>query len=821
MRVAENWTTHPVANILRVGGNKCQEFIENLEVPWGKKTRKQQETQQELQHQENEAYTAINTPISNNNSSGNSVNYSTSQVGTQEQSIYPVPPLEQNKQIKGRKGNYQITSGIVKEKEKGRVRFYNGIQVNQNKKVLIQEFLLVPPDFNEEEAKKCQNKFEQLYTITFNNGKGQDFRLITPLEVIADSNKKYKNCYLISEEIDKSETLREYQIKNQFMKCEQVREVIKQVLQSLHFLHSKKVNIPREEFPERLSNLYHGNISLDSLLIVQNEDTKDFFIYLKDLSLWENACNPPASKTTQSTQSQQGDLRDLGKVCYKLLLGSDKEPADEKKWNQIREDENLSNYIRHLLGTDKQYPAFSGAEEALRVILNLPYNERKNNNSNLQQTQAGEQLEEEEEYDNSNNSLLKPLSIVTTLFIVAGLASVTGFAISYFWNHRGGSAIAGGNIIPCQSTKTTDNKAPYCNIGDVKTDVEVENDKTKKQQKTYIDSSYGIWSYLRTKPLSLGKTFDAEFQRRVNGKFSITNNITKESSLENSLGKLNQKIASFVITVIPTKDMVTTKENNPNFDFEVIAYDALVPLVAFSNSQQQKDKIPPVIFQEKITLDELRDLYTKAKGSSTTNLMRTNELPIKLYLPSENIGKNKDKPKIVELFKKLALITIDDAQQQTKLLDVVNNIFNRELKSLSKQHKAQDILKSEQILKKIFNDFQNGTISLSVDLLSQVIGQCTVYPLAVVNQKGEEVQLLMENNGNKITPQTDLCRKGSYRANINALRDASYPLGYSITVVYPKDSDDNTGKMFAEMLQSDEGQSLLRGTGLVPVREIE
>lgn len=828
VRVASNWITHPVANISRVAINRFQQFIENVEIPFGKDTGKQQESQQESQIQGESAHTATTTPASSDNTHIASINYSTPQENTQKKTIYSTETLKQYKSIKGRKGTYQAISEFPEILEDGRVRLYEGFQINLNKKVLIKEFLLVAPDFNDTEANKCQSNFDKLAAINFPNGKGQDFRLITPLEVISESRNKYKCCYLITEKIDNSKTLREYLIeKKQLMSTEQVRNVLKQVLQSLHFLHSKRVSVPREENQEKISQLYHGNISLDSLLIVQNEDTQDFFIYLKDLSLWEDACNPPrlAPQTSQPIQTseklQQGDLRDLGRVCYKLLSGSDREALDTKDWNHIK-DINLSNYIRRLSLANTPYrvkdtenEAFQTAETALQTLLKTLPNYRK---TEVIQTNAIE--ESESELDDNNNFL--PFSMIKNALLVAGLASVGGFVISSLWLNMRGSVSAGVNITPCQPLKTQEKEAPYCRISDVNLDKEAVKGKLPKN---FIDSSYGIWSFLMKKPLSLGNTFGQEFQNRVNNNFSITK-IHNTSSLDESLKQLDEGKPDFIMAAIPTKNMEDYKNKHSNFEFKEIAYDALVVLVSFSNSQERQNKIPPLIFQEKITLDELRSLYTNSSGSSEANLSRINGSGIKLYL-TRNYA---DRPQIVELFQN-SLLNNKDAPQEDKILNKIQGeIYQRELKEIfqkkinlqSKQNRFEKILTSDYIFKNIFSDFEdNGVISLGVDLLSQVIGQCTVYPLALVNENGQKVQLLVENNGNEITPETDLCRKGSYRVNIDALKNANYSLGYTIAVVYRQDSENSSGKLFADMLRSNEGQSLLKGAGLVPIRQIE
>ncbi|MGC9505890.1 substrate-binding domain-containing protein [Baaleninema sp.] len=101
--------------------------------------------------------------------------------------------------------------------------------------------------------------------------------------------------------------------------------------------------------------------------------------------------------------------------------------------------------------------------------------------------------------------------------------------------------------------------------------------------------------------------------------------------------------------------------------------------------------------------------------------------------------------------------------------------------------------------------------------LSFVMGQCSVYPLAIVGENGT-VQAFVDTYGKPITPQTDLCDdKGGYTANFNKLvRERAYPLSYRV-VAY-RETGNETPPLFVELMTTDEGQSLLRALGLVPCR---
>jgi len=125
----------------------------------------------------------------------------------------------------------------------------------------------------------------------------------------------------------------------------------------------------------------------------------------------------------------------------------------------------------------------------------------------------------------------------------------------------------------------------------------------------------------------------------------------------------------------------------------------------------------------------------------------------------------------------------------------------------------------------ILQDFENDTPQLGIGfgLLSQAFGQCSVYPLAVsVGDVGEAVQPLVQNNGQPVDPTTDLCNdKGGYALDVNAFSSDHYPLTIVLEVIYPKEGDRaQAGQQFAAMLRTEEGQQLLRETGLVPIRKL-
>ncbi|MEH2270794.1 MAG: hypothetical protein V7K68_20670, partial [Nostoc sp.] len=286
----------------------------------------------------------------------------------------PIPPLQKNEDIRGRRGRYRIQSnGAIQEFE--RVRLYSATHVLNNKPVVIKEYLLPDTDFNPKEARERKEQFELVTSINLKSGGGQDFRLVTAWDAIAPLNEK--RCYFITEPIANSITLRQYLEKVQRpMTSMQVREVMGQVLQTLWFLHNQRIRLPNGEV---CFGLPHGNLSLDSLLIVATEQqsiitNQQFFIYLCNLSLWENLFQTPASKAI--SPSIDKDLKDLGYLSFYLLQGATEDliygqlfdPKNEQNWSSI-EDVTLKKIIRRLIGLDAP---FLNADDARHALITLP-----------------------------------------------------------------------------------------------------------------------------------------------------------------------------------------------------------------------------------------------------------------------------------------------------------------------------------------------------------------------------------------------------------------------------------------------------------------
>jgi hypothetical protein len=124
------------------------------------------------------------------------------------------------------------------------------------------------------------------------------------------------------------------------------------------------------------------------------------------------------------------------------------------------------------------------------------------------------------------------------------------------------------------------------------------------------------------------------------------------------------------------------------------------------------------------------------------------------------------------------------------------------------------------MLRSILQDFeQNDVGGIGFAPLSEVFGQCSVYPLALKADDQPPMQALaLTFTETPIDPRVDLCdRKGGYVIDADQIRTGAYPLAYPLVVVYLRDnSRPNIGAKFAELLRTTEGQTFLGQLDLVP-----
>ncbi|MFB2877377.1 substrate-binding domain-containing protein [Floridanema aerugineum] len=801
VREVTNFVRYPLENASRIAMRRFQDVYENIEVGQDKQNQNKQISGQSTNGKQ------LNSPVifrepqetSEPRETTNAMKIAIAERLAKRQTyrVDIAPILLKNQEIRGgRRGRYRVDN-LLKDGE--RVRLYNGVQIVNNKPVIIKECLLPDREFNKKEAKERKEKFERVARVNLKNGGGQDFRLISPWDAIASGNEKI--CYLIFEQtISNSSTLRDYLANHGAMSGKQVRQVLYQVLQTLWFLHSQKLRFSADEVQEGLP---HGNLTLDSLLIVTSNQNAindpQFFIYVSDLALWEDLFKPPTTKI--ANHSPEKDLQDLGYISFYLISGGTVDgvfsqpldPTIEQHWPPVK-DVRLKRFIHRLLGIDKR---FASAYEARQALLELPPEEEF-------EEQNAALIETYEKEENKNWQFLR------TLLIALVLALLAGFLGRIIWLTLRNSdeiqlPLIGSSSQTCCFAKV--NKVPN---GEVR----------------YATETDGTWNYILNNASlsSYTKTLAQELRNRE----PRLQNYTQSNSTGDLIEDVRSGAVDFALT--------TYVDKLPNdLQQQVVAYDGLLVFVAFSNSKR-KENIPNTL-DGKITLEQLREIYKKGEISNWSPPKEFNK--IKLYLPIDN-------PTTIKLIDKL--LTEGESSPELEQLKQRNRneekqikekrIFEKNLEidkrySIGSWRWRQEIAAITQkvndrkndeayILEQILNDFENKkTVGIGFGLLSRIFGQCSVYPLAV-GTKGQEIQPLVQqiqNNVQPIEPTTDLCNdKGSYWPNVKAFESGSYPLMYKLVVIYPKDKNrSQAGKKFAELLKTEEGQLLLLEAGLVPL----
>ena len=674
------------------------------------------------------------------------------------------PVLTNRREILGRRGRYRVSSFLG---ERGIGRLYKGTQITENRSVIIREYFLPGNIFNSIEIQQRKQAFERLAGVNLSDGKVHDFRLIGSLEAIADDHEN--RCYLITKgPLNFNKTLRDYLTEQGPLPERQVHEIIKQLLQTLEFLHSHKFRLGNAQVQR---GLMHGNINLDSILFVkcENQDKVNdhqFFVYATDLGIWENLFIETISKKIELSDLEfkpQIDLSDLGRLSFFLLVGRDSniealhpiDPRDKQMWPSI--DSSLKEFILRLIGVNG---SFESAEMARQALPPLPSEKISLPSGDLEDSKAK-----------------KSSNLKKKILWAAGGALVLGLIGSAAWFGFSAWRASQEKIILDKKLKSI-----TCCIQSVEFPVE---------KFVYASLDNDIWNYIlkHRSLVSLNKTLEEELKEKV-PKLQLT--YKTEKSLETALEKLKNQSLDFLVTALP-ESKSTLGELETSFNIETIAYDGVAVFVAFSDIHRDKNIAKSL--KGEITIQQLRQLYT-GEVKNWKEIGGPN-LPVKLYMPTDQ--------RLIQLFEQRIFAGYPEE------LNLFRKLKNQTIRQENATKGLRDVLQ----------DFENDDVgSIGFDAFSKVYGQCSVYPLAVGLTTDTAVQALIQDNGKPVNPKSDLCDdKGSYWLNSDAFNSInSYPLRYQIAVLYStRGNEASPGKRFADLWKTKEGQSLLNATGLVPL----
>ncbi|MGB3191255.1 MAG: hypothetical protein WBB43_17760 [Limnoraphis sp.] len=782
-----NFVSHPDATIRRIVRRRAQQIYEQVEI--GRSDRNHQKQETPVSQQSQNSFQA--EPRINRQRGG---------VQTRIQPATLDQPILTERSRRRRKDKtqkvlvqgYEIRDRFGRRYEIGqclshldRIRQYEATPISQQKqRVFIQEYL-------------TQSDSDYLAEVNHQNGKTREFRLLTPIDIIKDfyeDNPQDIRWYLIVEQLPKSLTLREdLQRRHQPLTPTQVSKIIKQVLQTLQFLHNcYEVRLSQS----MRTGIGHGNLNLDSILLVHNEtqspfDEEDdqFSIYVSRIALWENLLDSLESEVNHPSLSKkafQQDLVDLGRVSYLLSGGKQEIPDQDFQWHQYCHPE-LKNFILKLYSGE-----FKRASDAHRELLKLPLDHP------LEPISANHIFVDSEQQPRSKSQRSWTIPLI---FLLATLVSLGILII-------GIRRFLSGSKPPNPANIVLNKKSDHSQFDQVDIPSSLLNQSINysadQRWKTALKTSVGyggnqsLANQLNPSQISLNLQPPNLFSfiREGNNTETLENRII--SALKNS---------QFIVTSLFANELQLLQDSE-QLEVQTIAYDALLAYVAFSDVQR-KGSLPRLL-SGKISLDSLKQLYSdqpltlkdlgidNSQNQTIKRISICNKNPEEVFL-------------VTSLFENLAWKNEGEINNFRNLIDE-----DKKACTQTGYTKGQAIALAE------FE--QGGQATIGIDLFSKVFNQCSVYPLAIVGEgKLTAVQPIIQNNGSSITPETDLCMdKGSYKPNPKVFEQGDYPLGYAIAVIYKKEGGkDSAGQVFYNIMKTDEGQYLLHSAGLIPIRELK
>ncbi|MEM7715941.1 MAG: substrate-binding domain-containing protein, partial [Cyanobacteria bacterium P01_A01_bin.68] len=458
--------------------------------------------------------------------------------------------------------------------------------------------------------------------------------------------------------------------------------------------------------------------------------------------------------------SYKEDLESLGLIAFYLWLGRTTNHHTGKKIDPAEHellpdtDNQLKQFIYRLLGFDA---AFKDADTARQALLQM---------SLLSQDDSAQPFRESQENQ-------KRFPLYKALLGLLALLLIGGGLWYYFWQRR-----------HLEESKYIAWNQLLANFSEV--------NNVPPGTFLYSSEKNATWSFT----LSLAP----EDENRLNN--LLTQPKPEVEAIFKHIGvdiKNNNKILIEEIRNGQKSFAITSLENIITNDMnkKKIAYDGLLVFVTFNKN----DNSLPKALGGKISLQQLRQIYTGRVTNWKQIAPNLPSLPIEPYVPKEK--------EAVEKFKQLVL---QNNRQDIALFEDKIAQFKTEDTEITQQKMRQAISKREE------------TGKIGFGILNKTWNQCAGYPLAILNRNNQPVQPLFRIGKRvPINPSDDLCDKANY-FNVEAFRSdktISYPLGYHLYLVYPKDnSRELAGSVFADMLRTRRGQCLLYKVGLVPLQPI-
>ncbi|MEM8611315.1 MAG: hypothetical protein AAGF93_04795 [Cyanobacteria bacterium P01_H01_bin.105] len=657
------------------------------------------------------------------------------------------------------------------------IRCYDGLQDNGSEPVWIYEYCFDGDSWSEEDIDERKRRFKHLIDLNLRLGQGSDFRIIRPRDVISPAGNR---VYLITRPLPQSLTLKDFLNEQPIPWTRlQIERFLNQVLQSLQYLQTYLVNWPGDRWEQKLS---HGNLSCEHLWLRLTDNGVElnehpFFIYLGRFSLWEQLFQPqnlPIAQGNEELGSVDDDLKALAYIVFALIQGyqSEADPTDLDLWPEDNNIRALYPYVLQLLGQGDS-GRFKSIDSAVSVLRSLP-------ETYLPSVVPDQPQETEEEEPTPERNLALPLLLLGG-GILLGLATW----LAWSFNPDGNRRLACSD--PCRLQDVSSEGGAPLRYG-----IEAGSSWGK-----------GFFSTL-TSPLKQPRPNMAEFQRTL---------------LERDPTFLLQKVhPSLVSKDLLIEDLRTgtldaalmQKAQALPSDMErrTVGYDGIAIFVAHSDALRD-DSIPKRL-KGRISLQALRQVLLDP--STALDGAR-----VKLYWPNDNVTAN------------LLRDFLFDSDTDKVLFEQRRREEQRPTQSA--------FLEPERMYEQMLGDFETNAqtdkedfIGIGFNRISQMMGQCSVYPLALVD--GGRTHHLFTKADSPIDQTTDLCGdKGTYWVNHRLFEAESYPLAYEMAVVYHRPADVELcqryetgcakGQLLADKLLTPEGQYLLSEVGLVPVLPIQ
>jgi hypothetical protein len=492
-------------------------------------------------------------------------------------------PLVEKMQIRGKNGIYAIDRLMGR---RGLGRLYAATLQETKQPIVLKEYLLPSRYFNVAEKRAFQDSFKSLAGLSLVGSPEQDFRILSPIEVISDGEDE--RCYLILDERSASQTLQQTLQQTGALPPNTVQNLLSQVLQILEVLHEQKFQLPLGKIQ---SGLVHGNLNLDTVLIQLENPAEvigpltlrpsNFFVYLSDLSLWEQLCKTPLMKLPEASITQ--DLINVGYLGFYALNGGAIDPTGkaldpENSENWTRSKATLTVFLRRLMGLAAP---FASAAEARQALLQIP-------------VEAPIVASDVPEAVDPPKSKWVKVAAFATLFLILGVAAFP--------------LIKKIKPKPIVATVETPMLAEMKEVGAI-----------PFGEFRYTAVQNGTWNYiLQTADLiESGQTLERKIQA---AQPKLTLKFEPSPSLDTAIAAVRSGKSAFAI--VPLNQTVPE-----DLEFQPIAYDALAVFVSFSYSL--RDQGLPKALRGTLSVEQLQKIYT-GKLSSWKTLSSSN-LPIKSY----------------------------------------------------------------------------------------------------------------------------------------------------------------------------------------------